>query len=573
MPSRPTWLAVGVCAFLTLAATTGKASTRYVKGIVETADGKPVPHVEVRVINVGGTISSDSAEFDIPLSSQLEPGDPIIFQVKDWVIVDPYVGESGRTYVPRNDVEPIKIAVARKGDQSLLSNQQLIQQIVQGVTSRIVPKPVLSAEFDHFLADQATELGFTVEQLESAITAWSKNVQEPYQKGLAALYVRQYRQAGAYIQQSISSSENNLVSKYISLAAAENGQGHYPAAESALRKACALRGDNPLALRGLGQVLDAEAKYSEAEPLDQRALAIDEKALGPEHPEVARDFNNLATLYLDQGKYAKAEPLYRQALAIDEKALGAEHPSVAAALNNLALLYGHEGKYAKAESLYQRALAIDEKALGAEHPSVATDLNNLALLYDHQGRYAKAEPLYRQALAINEKALGPEHPSVATDLNNLATLYLEQGKYAKAEPLDKRALAIDEKALGPEHPEVARDFNNLAGLYYDQGKYAKAEPLYRQALAIDEKALGLEHPDVARNLNNLALLYYHEGKYAKAEPLFKQALAIDEKALGPEHPDVAMMAENLAGVLRKLGRESEAKVYEEQAARIRAKMN
>lgn len=78
---------------------------------------------------------------------------------------------------------------------------------------------------------------------------------------------------------------------------------------------------------------------------------------------------------------------------------------------------------------------------------------------------------------------------------------------------------------------------------------------------------------MARNLNNLALLYYHEGKYAKAEPLFKQALAIDEKALGPEHPDVAMMAENLAGVLRKLGRESEAKVYEEQAARIRAKMN
>lgn len=37
-----------------------------------------------------------------------------------------------------------------------------------------------------------------------------------------------------------------------------------------------------------------------------------------------------------QGKYAEAEPLYRRALAIQEKTLGPEHPKVAASLNNLA---------------------------------------------------------------------------------------------------------------------------------------------------------------------------------------------------------------------------------------------
>ncbi len=49
--------------------------------------------------------------------------------------------------------------------------------------------------------------------------------------------------------------------------------------------------------------------------------------------------NNLAGLYDDQGRYAEAEPLYKRSLAIREKALGPDHPDVATALNNLAELY------------------------------------------------------------------------------------------------------------------------------------------------------------------------------------------------------------------------------------------
>ncbi len=43
----------------------------------------------------------------------------------------------------------------------------------------------------------------------------------------------------------------------------------------------------------------------------------------------------LLGLYNAQGKYAEAEPLYKRSLAILEKALGLEHPNVATSLNNL----------------------------------------------------------------------------------------------------------------------------------------------------------------------------------------------------------------------------------------------
>ncbi len=69
-------------------------------------------------------------------------------------------------------------------------------------------------------------------------------------------------------------------------------------------------------------------------------------------------------VYRAQGKYADAEPLYRRALAIGEKALGPEHPDVATSLENLGRLYRAQGKAAEAERLEARAKAIRAKQAG-----------------------------------------------------------------------------------------------------------------------------------------------------------------------------------------------------------------
>jgi tetratricopeptide (TPR) repeat protein len=93
----------------------------------------------------------------------------------------------------------------------------------------------------------------------------------------------------------------------------------------------------------------------------KRSLAILEKALGPDHPDVAMSLNNLAALHEAQGQYAQAEPLLKRSLAIREKAIGPDHPDVAVSLNNLGELYRAQGRYAQAEPLYKRSLAIWEK--------------------------------------------------------------------------------------------------------------------------------------------------------------------------------------------------------------------
>ena len=144
-----------------------------------------------------------------------------------------------------------------------------------------------------------------------------------------------------------------------------------------------------------GSLLYREARHAEAEPLMRRALAIDEKSYGTEHPNVARDLNNLAQLLQDTNRLGEAEPLMRRALAIDEKSYGTEHPKVARDLNNLAQLLKATNRLGEAEPLMRRALAIDEKSYGPEHPRVARDLNNLAQLLQATNRLGEAEPLDR----------------------------------------------------------------------------------------------------------------------------------------------------------------------------------
>jgi len=319
-----------------------------------------------------------------------------------------------------------------------------------------------------------------------------------------------------------------------------------------------------------GRYLRDRARYDQAAPLLQRALAIREQQLGPKHPGVAYTLNDLAGLYSQQGKYAEAKPLFLRALRIRMRQLGPKHPNVAYTLNNLAYLYRRQGKYVEAKSLILRALRIRMRQLGPKHPQVASIFNNLAYLYLEQGKYAEAKSLFLRALAIREQQLGPEHPDVADSLSYLASFYRQQGKYAEAEPLYQRALGIREQQLGPGHPFTANSLNDLAMLYWEQGKYAEAEPLFQRALAIREQQLGPQHPSTATSLHNLAVLYQDQGKYAEAEPLLQRALTIREQQLGPQHPDTATTLENYAFLLRRMHRSNEAMPLEQRARAIRA---
>jgi tetratricopeptide (TPR) repeat protein len=83
-----------------------------------------------------------------------------------------------------------------------------------------------------------------------------------------------------------------------------------------------------MVLRALGDLAGARAAY-------ERALAIDERAFGPDHPNVATDVNNLGSVLQDLGDLAGARAAFERALRILEKFLPPEHPYIRTARGNL----------------------------------------------------------------------------------------------------------------------------------------------------------------------------------------------------------------------------------------------
>lgn len=260
-------------------------------------------------------------------------------------------------------------------------------------------------------------------------------------------------------------------------------------------------------LNGLGCYrVGALATYVAARPLLERALSIGERALGPDHPDIARSLNNFGYLLQEQGDFASARPHYERALAIREKVLGPEHPDTAQSLSNLGTLLRAQDDFAGARPYCERALAIREKALGPDHPDTAQSLNNLGVLLLAQGEFASARPYCERALAITEKALGPDHPVTATSLQNLGDLQRARGEVAVAKAYHERALAIREKTLGPDHAETASSLEKLGGLLFLQRKFAMARPYAQRVLDISQKAFGSTHPTTQAAAHNLMMV-------------------------------------------------------------------
>ena len=120
------------------------------------------------------------------------------------------------------------------------------------------------------------------------------------------------------------------------MGAGQQGDDRRPAFTSEARKE---DGKIVRALRSMATaVMDLyrAGRYDRAVVVSKKALEVAERSVGPDHPDVDTDLNNLATLCYRQGQYAQAEPLCKRALAIYEKGLGPDHPYVATSLNNLA---------------------------------------------------------------------------------------------------------------------------------------------------------------------------------------------------------------------------------------------
>jgi serine/threonine-protein kinase len=103
----------------------------------------------------------------------------------------------------------------------------------------------------------------------------------------------------------------------------------------------------------------------------------------------------------------------KRALAVLEKALGPNDTNVAVVLDNLAGLHREMGDLSTAREEYERALGIEENNRGPNHPTLAYDLMGLARIARAQGDYPTA--IQRSERAVQVRETGDVPPLMLAD--------------------------------------------------------------------------------------------------------------------------------------------------------------
>ncbi len=315
-----------ILAWLCLACPIAWAETGILVVHVEDVHGHPVAGLKIGVKGDGGSaFTEEDGRARIRLANQTQAKSFVSLQIvksppgKDLVMVSPW---DSRTQVPSFENESdnfVEVVVVQLDDREALLSGTVLKAAVQQINKANAPKSAdKQAAPDNPKANLeavAKQYGLSPDDLDKAIRAWGEKTNDPYEAGLAALYARNYDKATTDLQTSLINGRRNWlrtrslwrltrnrsvmprsfwVPRSTSKASTRNRRWPY-------QRCLQIRPDDATVLNNTALSLMGAGDYAGAEPLYRRALAIDEKALGPDHPDVARGLNNLAVLL-----YAKA---------------------------------------------------------------------------------------------------------------------------------------------------------------------------------------------------------------------------------------------------------------------------
>ncbi|MFC5570438.1 protein kinase [Lysobacter yangpyeongensis] len=233
--------------------------------------------------------------------------------------------------------------------------------------------------------------------------------------GDTAAALRGYDEAMDHLRVHVSTRHPLAVDILRQRCALRRVQGHAAAAEkdcqAALDLALQLHGADSRAgvdaRRQLAALHVDEGRYAQA----QREFALTQQwlvaRLGPEHPDVARNYNSLGITAWERGDFAAALPALAHAVAIWRK--GSDRGLLAAGLFNQAMVLHDTGADADALPLLEEARRLRVAQFGARHGLVGDTDRLIGEVAAALGDHARAQAALQSAVALTREGYGAEH--------------------------------------------------------------------------------------------------------------------------------------------------------------------
>ncbi|XP_071686090.1 protein REDUCED CHLOROPLAST COVERAGE 2-like [Rutidosis leptorrhynchoides] len=171
---------------------------------------------------------------------------------------------------------------------------------------------------------------------------------------------------------------------------------------------------------------------------------------GPYHRMTAGAYSLLAVVLYHTGDFNQATIYQQKALDINERELGLDHPDTMKSYGDLAVFYYRLQHTELALKYVNRALYLLHLTCGPSHPNTAATYINVAMMEEGLGNVHVALRYLHEALKCNQRLLGTDHIQTAASYHAIAIALSLMEAYSLSVQHEQTTLQILQAKLGPE---------------------------------------------------------------------------------------------------------------------------
>jgi tetratricopeptide (TPR) repeat protein len=268
-----------------------------------------------------------------------------------------------------------------------------------------------------------------------------------------------------------------------------------------------------------------QASFERAERICREALATMRRLLPEDDPAIAVPIRRLAfSTIRAQRDVGPMVPLLQEALAVQRKAYGDAHLDLAGTLDLLGMVQASLNNVGEAEAAYLEAAEMLDELVGGLHPRAGYVLTHYLSLLLKLGRFEEALEPARENLALMLDLYGPRHPEVAYAKIMLSQILWRNGQVEEATVAGRESMELMREFTGPDDMEYANSAIAYATALVAAGRLEQAARMYVEAEQIVRTNLDERHPFLRRTLRERAEIAHHAGDSELAEALLLEAL-------------------------------------------------
>jgi serine/threonine-protein kinase len=273
---------------------------------------------------------------------------------------------------------------------------------------------------------------------------------------------RQMFERSLAVRRESPADEAGLIENLIDLAMLQADSGDNAAATRGLDQAMTQLRDHvgtrhPLAiaiLRNRCALQRAQGNEAQAESDCQQALALALQLHGSDSRAGIDARRQLAALLVDQGRYAEALREFTEAQTWLTARLGPEHPDIARNYNSIGITAWERGNVGTALPALAHAVAIWRK--GSDKGLLAAGLFNQAMVLHDAGFDKDAWPLLQESRRLRVEQFGAQHGIVGDTDRLIGVVAIALGRMAEARSALQSGVMLTRNSYGPAHSHTLR---------------------------------------------------------------------------------------------------------------------